>query len=85
MSAISSSATANGARLRDVAISAMATAAAVALPTQESEARLRFQASADEAAANAHRMDAVAAADNTLKLTVSSQSMGARMSAEVHE
>ena len=83
VSAISSSVARKG-RSSCVAMDrARAAAAAVALAIQKTGARFRFQASAVAAITNAPRMAAVACAGSTLKLRVSSQSMGARISAEV--
>src|ERR1035441_4607601 len=62
---------------------ARASGAAAALATQTTDARLRFHASAEAAQTNAPSTAAVAAAGNTLKRRVSSQSMGARIKADV--
>ena len=53
------------------------------LATQKTGARSRLQASAEAAITNAARMAAVAGGGNTLKFKVSSQSMGARIRADV--
>ena len=62
---------------------AKAEPAAATLATQKTGVRFSFQASAVAAITNTPRMAAVAAAGITLKRSVSSQSMGARIRAEV--
>ena len=62
---------------------ARATTAAVTLATQKTDARLRFHARAEAAQTNAPSTPAVTAAGNTLKRSVSSHSIGARIKAEV--
>src|ERR1019366_8181129 len=72
-----------GARSCVAIINARAVKIAVTLATQTTGARLRFHARADAAATNAASTPAVTEARNTLKRSVSSQSMGARIKAEV--
>ena len=73
----------NGARSCAAIINARAVNAAAMLAIQTTGARLRFHARADAPATNAISTPAVAEAGNTLKRSVSSQSMGARIKAEV--
>jgi hypothetical protein len=77
------SAETKGARSCVAIINARAVKTAVTLATQRTGARLRFQARADAPATNAVSTPAVTEAGNTLKRSVSSQSMGARIKPEV--
>src|SRR5271166_4509805 len=81
--AIKSSAAMKGISWRVATAKASAAADAVPLATQKTGVRSIFHASAVAAITNMLRMAAVTGGGNTLKLKVSSQSMGARIRAEV--
>ena len=80
---ISMSAAMKGVISRVAIDSAKATVAAVTLAIQKIDVRLRFHASAEAVHTNAPSTAALSTAVNTLKLSVSSHSMGARIRAEV--
>ena len=82
MSAISRRAARKGGNSLVPSNKARAVRAAAALATQKTGTRSRFHANAEATRTKPARMPAVTVGGNTLNFKVSSQSMGARISAE---